>query len=47
MANAIRRSLKGADDREERIQRSMDYIRRFSGTDVAGQVVDVYKRVLG
>lgn len=47
MANAIRRSLKGADDREERIQRSMDYIRRFSGTDVAGQAVDVYKRVLG
>ena len=47
MANAIRRSLKGADDRDERIQRSMDYIRRFSGTDVAGQVVDVYKRVLG
>ena len=47
MANAIRRSLKGADDREERIQRSMDYIRRFSGTDVAGQVVDVYKRGLG
>lgn len=47
MANAIRHSLKGADDREERIQRSMDYIRRFSGTDVAGQVVDVYKRVLG
>ena len=47
MADAIHRSLKGADDREERIQRSMDYIRRFSGTDVAGQVVDVYKRVLG
>ena len=47
MANAIRRNLKGADDREERIQRSMDYIRRFSGTDVAGQVVDVYKRGLG
>jgi glycosyltransferase involved in cell wall biosynthesis len=47
MTNAIRRSLKGADDREERIQRSMDYIRRFSGTDVAGQVVDVYKRGVG
>ena len=46
MADAIRRCLKGADDREERIQRSMEYIRRFSGTDVAGQVVDVYKRVL-
>lgn len=47
MADAIQRNLKGADDREERIQRSMEYIRRFSGTDVAGQVVDVYKKVLG
>lgn len=47
MADAIHRSLKGADDREERIKRSMEYIRRFSGTDVAGQVVDVYKKVLG
>ena len=46
MADAIRRCLKGADDREERIQRSMEYISRFSGTDVAGQVFDVYKRVL-
>ena len=47
MADAIRRSLKGAEGREERIQRSMDYIRRFSGTDVAAQVVEVYKKVLG
>ena len=46
MADAIRRCLKGADDREERILRSMEHISRFSGTDVAGQVVDVYKRVL-
>jgi glycosyltransferase involved in cell wall biosynthesis len=46
MADAIRRSLKGADDREERIQRSMEYIRRFSGNDVAGQVVEVYKKLL-
>ena len=47
MADAIRRSLKGAEGREERIQHSMDYIRRFSGTDVAAQVVEVYKKVLG
>ncbi len=47
MADAIRRSLKGAEGREERILRSMDYIRRFSGTDVAAQVVEVYKKVLG
>ncbi|SHK36717.1 glycosyltransferase family 4 protein [Xylanibacter ruminicola] len=46
MADAIRRSLKGADGREERIKRSMEYIRRFSGNDVAGQVVEVYKKLL-
>ena len=47
MAEAIRRSLKGVDDREERILRSMEYIRRFRGNDVAGQVVEVYKKLLG
>ena len=47
MAEAIKCVLKGAEGREQRIQRSMDYIRRFNGNDVAGQVVDVYKQVLG
>ena len=47
MAEAIQRSLKDADGREERIERSMEYIRRFSGNDVAGQVVEVYKKLLG
>ena len=47
MADAICRSLKGADGREEHIKRSMEYIRRFSGNDVAGQVVEVYKKILG
>ena len=46
MANAIRRSLKGADGREERIKRSMDYIQRFNGNDVAGQVYELYKKLL-
>ena len=46
MAEAIRSSLKGAEGRDERIQRSMQYIRRFSGNDVAGQVVEVYKKLL-
>ena len=46
MANAIRHSLKGADGREERIKRSMDYIQRFNGNDVAGQVYELYKKLL-
>ena len=46
MADAIRRSLKGADGRQERIQRSMDYIQRFDGKDVAGQVFQLYKQLL-
>ena len=47
MANAIRRSLKGADHREERIAASLEYIRRFDGHDVAGQVFNVYRQLLG
>ena len=46
MADAIRRSLKGADGRQERIQRSQDYIKRFDGKDVAGQVYQLYKQLL-
>jgi glycosyltransferase involved in cell wall biosynthesis len=46
MTEAIRRSLKGADGRQERIQRSQDYIKRFDGKDVAGQVFQLYKQLL-
>ena len=46
LADAIRQSLKGAPDREARIQRSQDYIRRFQGDDVASQVADIYRRLL-
>ena len=46
MADAIRRSLKGADGRQERIQRSMDYIQRFDGKDVAEQVFQLYQQLL-
>ena len=46
MADAIHHSLKGADGREERIKRSMDYIQRFNGNDVAGQVYELYKKLL-
>ena len=42
MADAIRQTLKGAENREERIRRSRDYIRRFEGRDVARQVAELY-----
>ena len=47
LADAVRRSLKGVSDREERIRRSQDYVRRFEGLDVAGQVQRLYQQVLG
>ncbi len=47
MATAISRTLRGADGREERIARSRRYIRRFEGADVAGQVFNLYERLLG
>lgn len=46
MADAIRHSLKGAQDRERRIEDSKKYIRRFSGCNVANQVADIYQRLL-
>lgn len=46
LACAVSRVLRGAVGREQRIQRSREYVRRFEGTDVAGQVMDVYRRVL-
>ena len=46
LAANIRNMLKGAPGREQRIQRSRDYVRRFEGNDVAGQVLDVYRRLL-
>ncbi|MBR6016355.1 MAG: glycosyltransferase family 4 protein [Prevotella sp.] len=42
MADAIRQTLKGAENREERIRRSRDYIRRFEGRDVARKVAELY-----
>lgn len=42
MAEALKMSLKGAPEREERIRKSREYIRRFEGSDVAAQVRRVY-----
>ena len=46
MAAAIQQVLKGAEGREERIRRSREYIRRFEGNDVAGQVYELYRKLL-
>ena len=42
MANAIGNVLKGAEGRQRRIELSQEYIRRFNGSDVASQVIDLY-----
>ena len=47
MAEALKMSLRGARDREERIAKSREYIKRFEGRDVAGQVAEVYRAVAG
>ncbi len=46
MAEAIRHSLRGADNREKRILCSQDYIRRFDGNDVANQIYNLYQRII-
>ena len=46
MADAIRHSLKGADGRQQRIERSQAYIQRFAGNDVANQVYELYHQIL-
>ena len=44
MAEALKMSLRGARGRQERIDLSRDYIRRFQGTDVAAQVAKLYEK---
>ena len=46
MATAINQSLCGATGRDERIERCQQYIKRFEGSDVAAQVIDVYRHLL-
>ena len=47
MAAAISKVLQGCDGRQQRIEQSRQYISRFEGGDVAGQVLDLYQKVLG
>ena len=44
MAETLQMSLRGAHDREQRIAKSREYIKRFEGCDVAGQVIEIYRR---
>ena len=44
MAEALKMSLKGARGRQERIDKSREYIRRFQGNDVARQVAEIYQK---
>jgi len=46
MAAAILQTLRNAAGREQRIERSQAYIRRFEGANVAEQVADIYQRLL-
>ena len=46
LAHAVSRSLPGADGREERIERSMQYIQRFENNDIAQQMLSLYQRCM-
>lgn len=43
-AQCVSRMLIGSPERDARIQNSQNYVQRFRGTDVAGQVMEVYDR---
>ena len=43
LAAALMQTLKGAEGRQQRIERSRSYVRRFAGNDVARQVTEVYE----
>lgn len=46
LAHGICQSLRDTEDREERILRSQQYVRRFENNNVAAQVLDIYKQLL-
>ena len=46
LASAILRSLPGNEGREQRIQRSLQYIQRFENNDIAQQMLTEYERCL-
>ena len=46
MAEAIKQVLVGASGREERIERSQQYVTRFEGNNVAQKVLDIYRKLV-
>lgn len=44
-AQCVSRMLAGSPERDSRIQLSQNYVQRFRGADVAGQVMEVYNRL--
>lgn len=44
-AQSVSRMLIGSPERDSRIQLSQNYVQRFRGADVAGQVMEVYNRL--
>lgn len=44
-AQCVSRMLIGSPERDSRIQLSHNYVQRFRGADVAGQVMEVYNRL--
>jgi glycosyltransferase involved in cell wall biosynthesis len=44
-AQCVSRMLIGSPERDARIQLSYNYVQRFRGADVAGQVMEVYNRL--
>ena len=47
MAHAIRQVLFGTPDRQQRIDRSREYIKRFENTGAAQRFVDIYSELAG
>ena len=44
MSEALKMSLRGGRNRQERIAKSREYIKRFEGNNVAQQVAELYRR---
>ena len=47
LADGIRRTLKGSADREQRVARSQDYVRRFAGNEAAARFLEIYQSLCG
>ena len=46
MAEAIKASLKGAENRDKRIARSKEYVKRFENNDTVMEVIKEYTQLI-